>query len=245
MSSVPRFFVARNAVDSTQVILSPEDAHHARSVLRLRAGEAIEVCLSDGLVHYCTLTEVEAGRVAAEINQSGASTAEPRLRITVVQALPKNDDKVEQVLQHGTEIGAAGFFLFLSARSVARPDEARLKKRMERWRGIVKAAAQQSGRASLPEVAWGGSTSGLPVLTGDNAFVLHEKASVPLRHALENLSASAPDLKLLVGPEGGFTEEEAADAASRGAVVVSLGPRVLRTETAALTALAQILFVRD
>lgn len=242
MSSVPRFFVAPDAVDEGEVTLPPADAHHARSVLRLGVGERIDVCLGDGIVHRCTLAEVGSGRVLAGIDASAPSVAEPRTRITVAQALPRNDDKAEQVLQHGTEIGAAGFQFFLAARSVARPDAARLKKRLERWRAIVKAAAQQSGRAALPPVGWGGPP---PASEFDAVFALHERASVSLAHALRQIPASALRLLVLVGPEGGFTGEEAEGFVAAGGVAVSLGPRVLRTETAALVALAQILFARE
>lgn len=241
MSSVPRFFVARAALNVAGVTLPPDDAHHVRNVLRLSAGDRIEVCLGDGIVHGCRLAEVSPGRVLAEIEESAPSPAEPRTRITVAQALPKNEDKAEQVLQHGTEIGAAAFSLFLSARSVARPDEGRLKRRFERWRAVVKSAAQQSGRGALPEVDWGVP----PAADFDAVFALHERASVPLARALRDVPASASRLLVLVGPEGGFTEREVEDFAARGAVAVSLGPRVLRTETAALVALAQILFARE
>lgn len=247
MPTLPRFFVPASAVSGIEVTLPPDDAHHARNVLRLHTGEAVTVCVGDGLVHRVVLTELAPGRVGGYVDETTPSRAEPRTRITIGQALPKNEDKVEQVLQHGTEAGAAAFYLFLSARSVARPDEARLKKRLERWRGIVKSAAQQSGRAVLPTVAWGGTP---PVLgqgagTFDAALLLHESATTTLAHALKPLPASASRLLVLVGPEGGFAEAEAAEAETRGATLTSLGPRILRTETAALVALSQILFARE
>lgn len=238
MSSVPRFFLSPADFADGRAALPPDDAHHARTVLRLRPGARVTLLDGTGTAHDAVLVEVGPERVVARVESSSPCETEPRTRITVAQALPKNEDKVEQALQHGTEIGAAGFHLFLAARSVARPDEARLKKRLERWRGIVKSAAQQSGRGALPGVGWGFPAS------DENAvvLVLHEKASVPLTRALADVPASTTHFVIAVGPEGGFTEEEVGGFGGRA---VSLGPRILRTETAALVALAQILVLRE
>ena len=251
MSSIPRFFVSPADIAGEDRVLLPADAaHHARNVLRLRPGEAVLLHDGAGGGVRAELTEVTPKAVRATVLERFAVRTEPRVRVTVAQALPKTGEKVEQVLQHGTEVGAAGFLLFPAQRSVARLDaKDKAERRIERWRGIIRGAAEQSGRGVLPEVEWIASSAdalAARLATFDAVLVLHEAASVPLRQALTAApSGTATRVCIVVGPEGGLTEGEVARFTEAGAVAVSLGPRILRTETAALVALAQILYARD
>lgn len=246
MSSVPRFFVSILDINGNSVVLPPEAAHHARNVLRLQEGEKIQVLPGDGTALVCTLTEVGKAAVVAHADERFTPDTEPETRVTVAQALPKTAEKIEQVLQHGTEIGAVRFVVFNAHRSVARLEyhSEKLSKRMIRWQGIVKSAAEQSGRAIIPDVSWMGEARHYSPFEEDAVFVLHESATAPLRDALSVLPESVARLRIIVGPEGGLTDEEVSHFQSEGAKVVSLGPRILRTETAALVALSQILYAR-
>jgi 16S rRNA (uracil1498-N3)-methyltransferase len=249
MSSTPRFFVPPDAIQGETVLLPPAAAHHARNVLRLRPGERLIIHDGLGIAYDCVLGG-EPGQKAAVacITRRGPVQTESRTRVTVAQALPKTPDKVDQVLQHGTEAGAAAFVFFGARRCVARLNEGeKVDKRLSRWRDIVRGAAEQSGRGILPPVGWQASSEQVAAsLPGfDAALVLHEAATRPLRGALDSLSPTADRLLIVVGPEGGLTEEEVALFGAQGGVAVSLGPRVLRTETAALVALAQILYARE
>ena len=249
MSSTPRFFVPPHLLTGDTAILPPDAAHHARSVLRLRPGEAIT--LHDGENHACDATILEMARDTVTVRLAAKRTlnVEPSARVTVAQALPKTLDKAEQVLQHGTEIGAAGFMLFQAERSVARMEARdKIEKRLTRWRGIVQSAAEQSGRGVLPPVVWQPWAKDAAKLFGDydRILILHESAAVPLRDALN----AAPFLKdarllILIGPEGGFTDAEVRVFTEAGGAAISLGSLVLRTETAALVGLAQILFYAE
>lgn len=240
-----RFFVPPGTIVGDSAILPPDAAHHAVSVLRLRVGDSIDLRDGTGAAYEAVLATASGKSATARVVRAYSPDTEPPLRITVAQALPKTSDKIEQVLQHGTEVGAAGFVFFTGARSVARlADGEKIEKRLARWKSIVQGAAEQSGRALLPDVAW------LPTTTAVAAdstqfgatLILHEAASLPLRDALSPLLPNIQRLRILVGPEGGFTDEEVAFFAGKGATTISLGPRILRTETAALVALAQILF---
>jgi 16S rRNA (uracil1498-N3)-methyltransferase len=247
MSSVPRFFVPPEAIAEGIVILPSDAAHHARNVLRLRPGEAVTIHDGTGMRYACRLAEVTPAAVTAAIETAAPADTEPSARITVAQALPRTPEKVEQVLQHGTEIGAAGFVLFGARRSVAKIESGdKLVKRLERWRAIVRGAAEQSGRAVLPSVAWLPASTLLADTFSDYSarLILHESASVPLRTALETEAAVAERLLIVVGPEGGLADDEVEKFEVAGGISVSLGPRVLRTETAALVAVSQILFAR-
>lgn len=248
MSSTPRFFVPPQAIRGDQVTLPLEDAHHARAVLRLQAGEQVLVHDGLGTVHGCALTEVSTRAVRAQVETTQPAASEPVTRITVAQALPKTSDKIEQVLQHGTEIGAAGFILWGALRSVAKlGTNDKIDKRLDRWRGIVKASAEQSGRGVLPDIAWANQAQAVAEHTPrfDAALVLHEVAATPLADALAALEPQTNRLLIIIGPEGGLTDDEVAQFARAGVRPISLGPRILRTETAALVALAQILFARE
>ena len=251
MSSIPRFFVPPHAITGNMVTLPSEAAHHARNVLRLRAGEAVVLHDGLGFAYEATLNEMSGKIVSATIVSRSPVLAEPRTRITVAQALPKTSDKIEQVLQHGTEIGAADFLFFSARRSVARLAEGeKIDKRLVRWRGILQGAAEQSGRGIIPTVEWVGLTPDLAkrLPTFDHALILHESAHLPLATALAQIpdEQTQTHLLIIVGPEGGLDEgSEVPLLTDAGGVSVSLGPRILRTETAALVALTQILFARE
>ncbi|MBC8134594.1 MAG: 16S rRNA (uracil(1498)-N(3))-methyltransferase [Fibrella sp.] len=249
MSSTPRFFVPPSAIQSDSVTLPADAAHHAVGVLRLREGEAILVHDNTGDGYQCRLIRAQPKAVVAAIESRYTVMSEPKTRITVAQALPKTGEKIEQVLQHGTEVGAGGFVLFQSERSVARMEQKdKVEKRLERWQGIVHGAAEQSGRGRLPTVEWERHAPDITRRIGewDAAMTLHEGATLSLRDALQTERvAGAARILILVGPEGGFTDAEVAGFTGAGAVSVSLGARILRTETAALVALAQILYTRN
>jgi 16S rRNA (uracil1498-N3)-methyltransferase len=246
MSSIPRVFVPPAAIVDGVVALPTEAAHHLRNVLRIRPGEAVTVHDGSGVAYLCVLMDGWRSREAsARVESSGPTASEPRLRITIAQALPKTPDKIEQVLQHGTEIGAAGFVFWTARRSVARIlDGEKVDKRLTRWNGIVLSAAEQSGRGMLPKVAWVSDGSALAqTFTGYNTvLVLHEAAAEPLRRALEGMPSDLARLLFIVGPEGGLTDDEIALFEKSGGKAITLGPRVLRTETAALVALAQVIY---
>lgn len=248
MSSTPRFFVPPSAIQSDIVTLPSDAAHHAVAVLRMREGEEIVVHDNTGDGYRCRLSRIQSKAVAATIESRYTVPTEPATRITVGQVLPKTGEKIEQVLQHGTEVGAAGFVLFQSERSVARMEQKdKIEKRIERWQGIVQGAAEQSGRGRLPTVEWERHAPDITRRIGewDAAITLHEGATLTLRDALQSERvAHATRLLILVGPEGGFSDGEVAAFSGAGAFSVMLGARVLRTETAALVALAQILYAR-
>ena len=254
MSSTPRFFVPLSAVQGDLIVLPDAAAHHARAVLRLVPGDPLVVHDGTGMGYWCVLNEAsgKASPLTASVQSAAPVQTEPLLSVSVVQALPKTADKMEQVLQHGTEIGASRFVFFPAFRSVARWDSRdKTEKRLTRWQQIVQSAAEQSGRGLLPEVAYLPTPQAvadfLPATANAPdaaAIVCHESAEVSLASVLKTLPPALTQLSVLIGPEGGFTPDEIALFGGAGAAPVSLGPRILRTETAALVAVSQILFAR-
>jgi len=232
-----RFFVPPESLRSERVPLSEEIAHHLATVLRLPVGEEILLLDGEGTVCRCRLESLSRRAAVAGVLER-RQQREGVLPVRLLQGLPKGE-KMELVLQKGTELGLAAFTPVLAARSVPTPSAERGEKRLRRWERIVREAAQQSRRVVLPCLDG--------VLPLDEALrqsreelrlLLWEEASRPLA---EVLPVAAPrDVAVLVGPEGGFSAEEVAAARAAGFIPVGLGPRILRSETAGL-ALAAVL----
>ncbi len=235
-----RFFVEPGCIRHGQVVFGSDDSHHIAVVLKMRSGDPCVVLDDTGAAYECVLDAVAKNRTTAYVTAQAAPLTEPPVHITVAQALPKMLDKLEWVLQHGTEAGASAFLVFSSAR--ARAEAGRFDRKLPRWNEIVKTAAEQSERARRPSVA--GIITLNDVLKSaadyDLALLAYERETTrPLRAAL---TGSPKRVLVIVGPEGGFTDEEVSAAEAAGVATVSLGPRILRTETAALVMTAQILF---
>lgn len=233
---MPRFFVEEEPRE--EFLLDGEDGRHGAKSLRLRPGEEVTLCVH-GLDYRCVVLENRGDSLLLRVGEHGPCLAEPKTQITVCQCLPKGD-KLEAVTQKSVELGAVAIRPVLSERCVSRPDKRALEKRAERLGKIAREAAQQSGRGMVPLI--------LPVLTLEQAvseaaqegdvFFFYEKGLGSLRQAVKD---AGTHISLFIGPEGGFSPEEAETAERLGAKLLTLGPRILRTETAPLAALAAIL----
>jgi 16S rRNA (uracil1498-N3)-methyltransferase len=244
-----RFFVAPEVFQRQPVALDGEQAHQIRQVLRMRPGERIVLLDNCGWAYEASLASYGDSAVQLEIVRHWAAAGEPRTHITLFQATLKGE-RFAWALQKGTEVGVSRFVPMICERNVV-ADLHALEQKRERWQRIVQEAAEQSGRARLPELA--------PVQTfesivragsvptaaaGIARLILWEgEHSLTLRQALGrcNFDAAAR-IEVLVGPEGGFTAEEADLAGRCGARRVTLGPRILRAETAGVVAAAAILY---
>ncbi len=220
-----------------RVELTPEQARHLVAVLRLQPGAAIEVFDGRGARYRAVLGE-------GELELGPALSADARqLDVVLVQALARGE-KMDLVVQKATELGAARIVPLASERAVVRLEEGRARARAGRWRRIAQEAARQCGRADVPGVdepcGWDDVLSLLHEDTGRRGLLL-DPSSRELR--LGEAARGAPRLLLAVGPEGGFSAPERERAVGEGLLAVSLGRRVLRSETAGLAALAVVLHV--
>jgi 16S rRNA (uracil1498-N3)-methyltransferase len=233
MSDPARFFVPAESLQSEQIVISGEPYHHLRKVLRLKAGAA--VLLLDGCGCCCEvqIEELQAKQASTRLIRRWHETRES-FKITLIQALPKGD-KFELVLQKGTELGVHSFQAVETEHAVPNLVAARLKKREQRWQRITSEAARQSRRTFLPQVQPLQTLSKvLEESSSDLKLVLWEAGSLPLAEALP---ATPPaGVRLLIGPEGGFSNAEIGAIIAAGFQPVHLGPRILRTETAGLAA---------
>ena len=235
-----RFFAVRTGNATAELL--PQEARHALTVLRLKAGEAVQLILEDQLFDAVLLSTEP--KVTARLEQVLPSP-EPKARVTLYQGLPKAD-KVDYVVQKGTEAGVYAVRILEMARSVSKLNGKDADRKTERWQRIAQEAAKQSGRAHVPTVDVIGAKE-LP-----QALSRHDLVLVPWEeaHALSLAAAmkehpEAQDIAVIIGPEGGITPEEIEVFRSAGAVPVTLGPRIFRTETAGLAALIMLLYERE
>lgn len=237
-----RFYVPPDRIDDGRVRFTADQARQLASVLRRRPGDGVRVfdgtAPTDYLVDLTVVTHVIAeGRIRGTVDQPG----EPRTRLHAYPSLLSRD-KFEQVLQKLVEVGAAAVTPVLTARSLVR--QAPEPSRHRRWQAIMREAAEQSGRAAVPVLhtarelarALAEARAAGPALLADEG-----EQRLGVRAALRDLPREGP-LALFVGPEGGYAPEEVALAREAGARVVSLGPRILRTETASPVFAALVLY---
>lgn len=239
--AMPRFFVEA-APAGEQITLSGEDARHIVRVLRMQPGEHLTVCDGAGRDYACVLTDTGKDMAVCTIHGVCASAGEPDTRVTLFMALPKGD-KMDFIVQKAVELGATGIVPFLGARSVSRPDAKTLQKKCERWQKIAREAAMQSGRGRIPVVGdpVSQAQAAKAAAEHDAALFLYEnERETGIRQALAGRTLRS--VALMVGPEGGFAPEEAEEAVRAGMQSVSLGPRILRCETAPLAALAAVMY---
>ena len=238
---MPRFFVTDTVAD--RVTLQGQDALHLARSLRVKPGEIITVCDSAGTDHICSVESVTDSCVTAVVTQSRPSASETPHPVVLYVALSKGD-KMEGVIQKGVEMGAAAFVPVLTARCISRPDAKSMAKKLERWNKIARAAAEQSGRGIIPVVEEAMDfKAAAQRMAGDKLPILfYENATIPLGQALRNIAGS---VSLMTGPEGGFEPAEVDYAKGQGVHICSLGPRILRCETAPLAALAVVTAVME
>lgn len=234
-----RFFVDPDDFDRDTMVLSGENAQHAK-VLRLKEGEIVLVCDGQGQECVCRVSQT-APETVLSVEDRRSSVSEPVVDVSVYVAFPKAD-KLEHVIQKATELGAREIIAFPSARCVSRPDEKSLKKKLERWQKIALSAAQQSGRGRIPQVLVLNSFSAAlsRAAQSDRALLFYENEDAyTLKMALEGCYRT---VSLMVGPEGGLEEAEVSQAQEAGLKICSLGKRILRCETAPLCALSAVMY---
>ncbi len=243
-----RFFVEGVHAVGDVVAFAADDARKLATVLRKRSGDRVQVVDSGGVAFGATL-DVESRdgrdvRVRATLDERlDRGDAETALRVTIAQAVPKGQ-KMDLVVEKATELGAHAIVPVRSARVIGHDTSA---GKVERWRRIAKSAAQQSGRVRIPAVADVHDWDALLATFAryDRVYVPWELAEpAPLRAVFEGAPAGAGSVLVVIGPEGGFSADEVQRARDAGATAVSLGRRILRTETAALVVLAALLYAR-
>jgi 16S rRNA (uracil1498-N3)-methyltransferase len=233
------FFVEESARRGDRFEIGGKDHNHICNVLRMGPGATFLVSCG-GVSNLCRLEQIEADHVVALILEEDCRSSELPVEFYLFQGLPKAD-KMELIIQKCVELGAAGIIPVEMSRSIVKLDDKKKKSRVERWQAISESAAKQSKRNLVPQV--------FDVLSYKQALAMaaemdlfwlpyeNERGMAATKEALDRLR---PGMKvgILIGPEGGFDDKEVALAKEAGAAVISLGSRILRTETAAIAAVA-------
>ena len=238
---MPRFFVPKKEIGSSFLVLTGENAAHAR-VLRLKNGDAVTVCDGEGTDYACTVSDTSNGQICLVVHREDVSQSEAAVACSVYMAFAKAD-KFEHVIQKATELGACELVCFPSARCVSRPDEKAVAKKLDRWQKIAASAAEQSGRGRIPKViALSSYAQALArAAQAELAVCFYENEErLTFRAAIE--AAPFHTASILTGPEGGFEPEEIRQAAEAGLKICTLGSRILRCETAPLCALSALMY---
>lgn len=237
-----RFFAPDINKDSKTALIKGAEFAHLKKVLRLKKGDEVRLFNGKGVELGGAVSSVNKDFVEVALCARVENKAESPLEVTLIQGIVKGY-KPELVIQKAVELGAAKIFFYNAKRSVPALDAERSDDRMARWRKIALEAAKQCGRAVVPEV---GFFPDLPqAVTGQSGLlkiILWEgEANVAIKEVLKN-AACKKGVVLLAGPEGGFDESEVASAISLGFTSVTLGPRILRAETAAIAALSVVMY---
>ena len=241
-----RIFCQTPIVADAPFELPPSAAQHVVKVLRLREGQALTLFDGSGGEWAATITALRKDRVRVTARRHDPVERESPLAITLLQALARGE-KMDWIVQKATELGVARLVPIATLRSVVQLDGERADKRLAHWRSVAIAACEQSGRNRLPEIATPVPLDAACAIAATRGIGMYRYALAPgdapdfasaLRALELQQGATPPRLTLLVGPEGGLTDEELARAADCGFSPVSLGPRVLRTETAGAAAIA-------
>ena len=238
-----RFFIPKPYKQEMQI--TGRDAHHIIDVLRMVPGDRLQVVADDGVSFVGEITTVNSNTVTVLAKEILRDSHEPDVRISLLQGLAKGD-KMELIIQKAVEIGIAEIFPVAMVHSVMVLDSSKAEKKVERWQKIAEAAAKQSKRDSIPTV------HEVMVLDQilqqekwDLLLVAYESENqVSLKKALQ-AHKEAKTVGVIIGPEGGLSNEEVAVAKEYGGIAVSLGRRILRTETAGLVAATAILYETD
>lgn len=239
-----RFFVEKKNIDSINntCVIEGEDVKHISKVLRARVGEKIEVCDNDNNEYICEITNIEKNEVSLYILNKVDIKRESDLKIRVYQGLPKGP-KMEMILQKLTEVGVDEIILVETNRTVVKVDDKKEDKKFERWERIIHEAAKQSKRGKMPVLR--GILSFEEALedmknNDMNIAPYENEKTKSIKQAVRGLDINT--IGIFVGPEGGFEEYEIEKVENIGGQSVSLGPRILRTETASLVASSIVLY---
>jgi 16S rRNA (uracil1498-N3)-methyltransferase len=239
-----RFFVPRKQLRDNRGIITGQELEHLRKVLRLATGDRVVVFDDTGWEHEAVIRALSPAQGEIEIVKSHQTERESPLQVTLAVGLTKGE-KIDFVVEKATELGVQKIIPFTSRYAVPKFDERKIAARTERWRKIALSATKQSGRTQAPEVLPLCNLRELLVGPWPDALKLlfwEKEAQQSLAQLQENQHA-INSVVLAIGPEGGFSVEEAELARAHGFALIRLGRRILRAETAAVTALSLVQFI--
>ena len=240
-----RFFVDESQVTGKELTITGGDVNHIKNVLRMKPQDEVEAVLPDGRIATCSLRELTDDEIIADVLFVEESGVELGNKITLYMGLPKFD-KMELVIQKAVELGAYRIVPVSMKRTVVKFDPKKAKAKVARWQAIAEAASKQSKRAIIPEVGQVVSfKDALAEARGLDHILVPYECAEDITKTREIISGigEGESVAVFIGPEGGIDEKEIEAAADAGAKMITLGRRILRTETAAISTLAILMFM--
>jgi len=239
-----RFFIQHSQIQGSRLYVEGPDVNHIKNVLRMKRGDQVMVSDGEGMQYLCALESFADGLVWFEIVDTWKENRELSSKLYLFQGLPKSD-KMELIIQKATELGVYEVVPVVTGRTVVRLDEKKAQKKTARWNAIAESAAKQSGRSRIPRVREAMTFSEALASAGelDVLLIPYEKAEgmEATRQVIEGIRPGQ-SVGIFIGPEGGFEEAEVEQAVALGAAPVTLGRRILRTETAGFVMLSMLLY---
>lgn len=238
------FFVTPSQVRDGDIFVEGQDVNHLKNVLRVKPGEAVAVSDGDNRKYVCTVERYEEGTAVLRICEEQEADTELPSRICLFQGLPKQD-KMELIVQKAVELGVSEVVPVVTRRSVVKLDEKKAGKKVQRWQSIAESASKQAGRGHIPKVAQvAGFKEALLQASGLDVLLIPYELAEDMRETKKVIGSIVPgqSVGVFIGPEGGFEREEVEAAIEAGARPITLGRRILRTETAGLTTLSVLMF---
>ena len=242
---MPKFFVKDNQIKNNIIKIENEDVNHIKNVLRMKKDDILQIgVVPKGENYKAKIISLDKNCVECEITEKIEETTESNVSITIFQGVPKFE-KMELIIQKNTEIGAKKIVPVMMERTVVKLNSKDMSKKIERWNKIAEIAAKQSGRDIIPEVSLIIKVNEIPENEFDAVFVAYENEK---ENTLKNELLKLKDKKekyniaIIIGPEGGISENEIAIFKEKGYKLISLGKRILRTETAGFVMTSNILY---
>ena len=236
-----RFFVPRGSVKGTAITVSGDEAHHIVDVMRLKVSDSVVTFDGLGREYTGVITRADKHSLVIEVKSVRESESASRARVTVIQAIPKRE-KIEYFIEKATELGVSVVSPVLTARTIPDWSDEKKASHVERWRKLAREASKQCGRLDVPEISkitgFRDLMAGITAKKEVKLIAALDYRAIPLKTALLDLNG-APVI-IAIGPEGDFTPEEIEMAVAQGFRIVSLGPRVLKSDTAGLFVLSVI-----
>lgn len=238
-----RFYIEPSKKQGDTIEIMGEDVNHIKNVLRMRTGEQFILCDGAGTDYLCELSGSKERNLLATVLEERASETELPVRLVLFQGLPKKD-KMELIIQKAVELGAAEIVPVVTKRTIVKTEGGKEEKKLSRWQAIAESAAKQSGRGVIPRIApictWKEALAQMENLEYNVVLYENARGMQPTAEFVRTASEKS-SIGIFIGPEGGFAEEEVEAVVEKGAAKLSLGKRILRTETAGLAMLSMLM----
>lgn len=239
------FYVEKSQIKDGYIQILGSDVNHIKNVLRMKIGERVAICDGEGTDYYCTLEEVNAKEIIAKIEEMNDTQTELPSKIYLFQGIPKKD-KMDFIIQKAVELGVHEVIPVAMKRCVAKiEDHKKEEKRLERWQSIAMSAAKQSGRGVIPKIhSVVKFQEALSIAKKLDAVIVPYELAGDIKNSYDRIKEAcfSSTIGIFIGPEGGFDDLEISMAREAGFQEITLGKRILRTETAGMTMLSILMF---